>query len=159
MNLSERLLVQSRARAVVDWYREFAHNRSVVPDVSQAVRYVGPRLHLDFGWRHVESRRGMLSEVAQRVRRAAFDRRVTTAVRLGRFALEGDVGAQRVRYRQPVVSHRLFRYDWFDADIARTSALLRPPSPARRAGHSASSASRTARCRGLFASTGSTPPP
>ena len=126
MNLSERLLVQSRGRAVVDWYREFADNRSIAPDVSQAVRYVGPRFHFDVGWRHVESRRGMLSEVAQRVGRAAFDRRMTTAVRLGRFALEGELGAQRVRYRQPLVSYRLFRYDWFDADIVRTSALLRP---------------------------------
>ena len=77
MNLSERLLVQSRGRAVVDWYREFSDVSSVAPDVSQAVRYVGPRVHLDFGWRHVQSRRGMLAELAQRIRRTAFDRRLT----------------------------------------------------------------------------------
>ena len=81
MNLSERLLVQSRGRAVVDWYREFSDVSSVAPDVSQAVRYVGPRVHLDFGWRHVQSRRGMLAELAQRIRRTAFDRRLTAAVR------------------------------------------------------------------------------
>ena len=32
--------------------------------------------------------------------RAAFGRRLTTAVRLGRFALDAEWGAQRVRYRQ-----------------------------------------------------------
>ena len=52
MNLSERLLVQSSGRAVVDWYRQFSDQRSLAPDVSQAVRYVGPRFHLDFGLIH-----------------------------------------------------------------------------------------------------------
>ena len=126
MNLSERLLVQSRGRAVVDWYREFSDVSSVAPDVSQAVRYVGPRVHLDFGWRHVQSRRGMLAELAQRIRRTAFDQRLTAAVRVGRFALEAELGGQRVRHDDPPVAHRLFRYDWFDADITRTRALLRP---------------------------------
>ena len=126
MNLSERLLVQSRGRAVVDWYREFSDVSSVAPDVSQAVRYVGPRVHLDFGWRHVQSRRGMLAELAQRIRRTAFDRRLTAAVRVGRFALEAELGGQRVRHDDPPVAHQLFRYDWFDADITRTRALLRP---------------------------------
>ena len=77
MNLSERLLVQSQGRAVVDWYREFLDVSSVASDVSQAVRYVAPRVHLDFGWRHVQSRRGMLAELAQCIRRTAFDRRLT----------------------------------------------------------------------------------
>ena len=159
MNLSERLLVQSSGRAVVDWYREFSDQRSVAPDVSQAVRYVGPRFHLDFGWRHVESRRGMLSEVAQRVRRAAFDRRVTTAVRLGRFALEAEWGDQRVRYRSPRVAHQSLRYDWFNADIGRTRAVFRPAvaGPSRwsvtveRLGHR--SVSRPLRQRRLDATT------
>ena len=159
MNLSERLLVQSSGRAVVDWYREFSDQRSVAPDVSQAVRYVGPRFHLDFGWRHLESRRGMLSEVAQRVRRAALDRRVTTAVRLGRFALETEWGVQRVRYRAPRVAHQSFRYDWFNADIGRTRAVFRPAvaGPSRwsvsveRLGHR--SVSRPLRQRRLEATT------
>ena len=121
MNLSERLLVQSTGRAVVDWYREFADQRSVAPVVSQALRYVRPRFHLDFCWRHGESPRHALRGCA--ARRPGFDRRLTTVVRVGRFALERELGAQRVRYRQPAVSHRLFRYDWFDADIVRTSAI------------------------------------
>ena len=159
MNLSERLLVQSSGRAVVDWYREFSDQRSLAPDFSQAVRYVGPRFHLDFGWRHVESRRGMLSEVAQRVRRAAFDRRLTTAVRLGRFALEAEWGDQRVRYRAPRVAHQSFRYAWFNADIGRTRAVFRPAvaGPSRwavsveRLGHR--SVSRPLRQRRLDATT------
>ena len=66
----------------------------------------------------------MLAELAQRIRRTAFDRRLTAAVRLGRFALEAELGGQRVRHVAPPVVHRLFRYDWFDADITRTRAFV-----------------------------------
>lgn len=126
MALSERFLVQTRGRAVGDWYRRYADQRTVVPDVSQAVRYVGARLHLDFGWRHATSRRGMLTEVAHRIGRTATDRRMTAALRLGRFAFEGEWGAQRLRYERPVVAHPSFRYAWFDADVGRLAARLRP---------------------------------
>ena len=133
MNLNEQLLVQLRGRAVADWYREFADQSGVAPDISQAVRYVAPRFHLDFGWRHAQSRRGGLTEVAQRVTRTAFDRRLTAAVRLGRFALETEWGSQRVRYARPTVAHPSFRYDWFDGDLDRWRHVVRPavPGPSR----------------------------
>ena len=133
MNLNEQLLVQFRGRAVADWYREFSDQSGVAPDISQAVRYVAPRFHLDFGWRHAQSRRGGLTEVAQRVTRTAFDRRLTAAVRLGRFAIETEWGSQRVRYARPAVAHPSFRYDWFDGDLARWRHVLRPavPGPSR----------------------------
>lgn len=119
-------VVQTSARAVTDWYRRFSDQSSVAPDVSQALRYVAPRFHVDFGWRHASGRRGMLSEVAQRIRRTSLDRRLTAAFRFGRFAVETEVGAQRVRYRRPSVAHPSLRYSWFDHDAARWRAELRP---------------------------------
>ena len=56
----------------------------------------------------------------------AFDRQLTAGARFGRFALEAETGMQRVRYTVPEVQHPLFRYDWFDRDISRTRAVLRP---------------------------------
>ena len=133
MNLNEQLLVQLRGRAVSDWYREFTDQSGVAPDISQALRYVAPRFHLDFGWRHSQSRRGSLTEVAQRITRTAFDRRLTAAARLGRFALETEWGLQRVRYARPAVAHPSFRYDRFDGDLTRWRHVLRPavPGPSR----------------------------
>lgn len=132
-NLGERLIVQVRGRAVADAYRRYTDQSGVAPDISQAVRWVAPRFHVDFGWRHAEGRRGLLSEVAQRITRTAFDRRLTAVARLGRFAVETEAGVQRVRYVVPAVRHPLFRYDWFDRDISRARAVLRPavPGPSR----------------------------
>ena len=84
---------------------------------------------------------------------------VTTAVRLGRFALEAEWGAQRVRYLSPRVVHESFRYDWFNSDIGRTRAVFRPAvaGPSRwsvsveRLGHR--SVSRPLRQRRLDATT------
>ena len=45
LNVNRQFIVQSSAHAVTDWYRTFADQRGVAPDVSQAVRYVAPRFH------------------------------------------------------------------------------------------------------------------
>ena len=134
MSLNEQLLVQLRGRAVADWYREFADQSGGRSRHLAGGALCRPRASISTsagGTRRAGAAGS--PRVAQRVTRTAFDRRLTAAVRLGRFALETEWGSQRVRYARPTVAHPSFRYDWFDGDLDRWRQVLRPavPGPSR----------------------------